>query len=542
LAGYQQPALGPCPYSVGHRLAAGNGDPMKLLGNSIVVGAWTLASRILGFVRDVLFAAILGTGPAAEAFLVAFALPNMFRRIFAEGALNLAFVPIYAKKIAGMDDPDAFASDVFANLFAILLALVILAQALMPLMVLAMASGFIHDGRFDLAILYGRVAFPYILFVSIAALLSAALNALGRFSVAAAAPILLNMCFIATLSLVPMTNLEPGLALALTVPVAGLAQATLVIVALRRAGVHLALRWPRLSDDMSRLLRLAAPAMLAGGVIQINLLIGRQVASYQEGGVAWLNYADRLCQLPLGVIGIAIGIVLLPDLSHRLHANDTDGSRRAFNRALEACLTLALPATVALIVAALPIISVLFERGAFGSDDSRATALALAVYAAGLPAFMLQKIYQPLFFAREDSKRPMLYALTSMLVNAAVAVGFMATLGYLAAAVGTSLAAWTMVLLLGHGAVRMGPATQLDARNRRNLPRIVLASLVLGLFLFGFIQLAGDQFGRQTLRYAYLAALVLGGLLVYFAMCASLRVWTPGEILALLRKRPNPES
>ncbi len=515
---------------------------MKLLGNSIVVGAWTLASRILGFIRDVLFAALLGTGPAAEAFLVAFALPNMFRRIFAEGALNLAFVPIYARKIAGLDDPDVFVGEVLANLLAILLALVILAQALMPLMVLAMASGFLHDGRFDLAILYGRVAFPYILFVSVAALLSAALNALGRFSVAAAAPILLNMAFIATLSLVPLTNLEPGLALALTVPVAGLAQAALVMVALRRAGVRLALRWPRVSDDMNRLLRLAAPAMLAGGVIQINLLIGRQVASYEDGGVAWLNYADRLCQLPLGVIGIAIGIVLLPDLSHRLHAHDTEGSRRAFNRALEACLTLALPATVALIVAALPIISVLFERGAFGPEDSRATALALAVYAVGLPAFMLQKIYQPLFFAREDSKRPMLYALASMLVNAVVAVGLMATLGYLAAALGTTLAAWIMVLLLGRGAGRMGPATRLDARNRRNLPRIVLASLVLGLFLFGFIQLAGDRFGHGMLRYALLAALVLGGLLVYFVMCASLRVWTPSEILALLRRRLHPDS
>ncbi|MCY4259840.1 MAG: murein biosynthesis integral membrane protein MurJ [Rhodobacteraceae bacterium] len=514
---------------------------MKLIGNSIIVGVWTLASRVLGFIRDILFAAILGTGPVAEAFLVAFALPNMFRRIFAEGALNLAFVPIYARKIAGMDDPDGFVSDVSVNLAAILLLLVMAAQMLMPFLVLAMASGFIHDGRFDLAILYGRVAFPYILFVAIAALLSAALNALGHFSVAAAAPIMLNVFFILTLTLVPLTGIEPGLALALIVPVAGLAQALIVFLALRRAGVRITLRRPRLTDDMVRLLHLALPAMLAGGVVQINLLVGRQVASYQEGGVAWLNYADRLCQLPLGVIGIAIGIVLLPDLSHRLHANDIVGSRRAFNRALEACLSLALPATVALMVAALPIISVLFERGAFDAADSRATALALAVYAAGLPAYMMQKILQPLYFAREDSRTPLRYALFSMLVNVAVAVGLVAALGYLAAALGTALAAWAMVLMLGRGAAGLGQATRLDGRNRRNLPRIATASLIMGLFLYGFIHLCGDLFVQDTVRYAALCGLVLGGLLVYTAVCAALGVWTFREIRILFRRRSHTE-
>ena len=499
------------------------------------MGTWTLASRVLGFIRDVLFAAILGAGPAAEAFLVAFALPNMFRRIFAEGALNLAFVPIYSKKLSGGDDPDRFASEVFSNLFAILLLLVIIAQVVMPFLVLAMASGFVNDSRLDLAVLYGRIAFPYIFFVSIAALVSAALNSLGRFTAAAAAPIMLNVLFILTLSSVSRTSFDPGLVLACTVPVAGIAQMAIVLHFLRKAGVRIRFSIPRLTDDMRRLLHLAAPAMLAGGVVQINLLIGRQVASYQEGGVAWLNYADRLCQLPLGIIGIAIGIVLLPDLSRKLHEDDIEGGRHSFNRALEGCLTLTLPAAVALAVASLPIISVLFERGAFDAGDSRATAMALTVYATGLPAFVLQKVYQPLFFAREDSRTPMIYALVSMVINAGVAITLMYSLGYLAAAFGTTISAWIMLLMLGRSSLKMGLSAQLDNRNRHVLPRIVLSSIIMGVMLFAMVHWAGDQFRLDTVRYLYLVIMVLAGILVYFASCMLLRTWSLDEIRELVR-------
>jgi putative peptidoglycan lipid II flippase len=393
--------------------------PIRLMAGFFTVGVWTLASRILGFVRDILIAAFLGAGPVAEAFLIAFALPNMFRRFFAEGAFNMAFVPMFSKRLERGEDPQGFARDAFTGLATVLIGFTVLATLAMPWLVLAMASGFLADERFDLAVDYGRIVFPYILFISLAALLSGVLNATGRFAAAAAAPVLLNVLFIAALATGRALGWPLGPTLAWTVPVAGIAQLALVWIAAARAGFRLTLRRPRLTPELKRLAIIAAPAALAGGVVQVNLLIGRQVASFFEGAIAWLNYADRLYQLPLGVVGIAIGVVLLPDLSRRLGAGDTAGGQNAFNRAAEISLALTVPAAVALVVIPLPLVSVLFERGRFGPDDAAATAAALAIYGLGLPAFVLQKVLQPLFFAREDTRRPFYYALGSLVVNAA---------------------------------------------------------------------------------------------------------------------------
>jgi putative peptidoglycan lipid II flippase len=510
--------------------------PIRLVSGFLTVGVWTLLSRVLGFVRDILIAAFLGAGPVAEAFLIAFALPNMFRRFFAEGAFNMAFVPMFSKKVEGGDDALGFARDAFAGLATVLIVFSALAILAMPWLVAAMAGGFIGDARFDLAVLYGRIAFPYILFISLAALLSGVLNAVGRFVAAAAAPVLLNVLFIGAMTWAVTQGWDVGDALAWTVPVAGLAQLALVWGAARRAGYSLTPRRPRLTPDLRRLAVIAAPAALAGGVMQVNLLIGRQVASFFEGAIAWLSYADRLYQLPLGVVGIAVGVVLLPDLSRRLRAGDTAGGAHAFNRAAEFSLALTVPAAVALVVIPVPLVSVLFERGAFAADDTAATALAAAVYGLGLPAFVMQKALQPLYFAREDTRRPFHYAVVSMVVNAVVAIGLAPVIGYVAAAFGTTLAGWAMVWLLWRGSRRMGDAAGLDARFKRRLRRIVLAALLMGGLLWAAVLMVGPWLGVPMLRYAALGLIVGIGIAGYFGIGHLLGAFRLGEFRAAMRR------
>ncbi len=506
--------------------------PIRLMAAFFTVGVWTMASRLLGFARDIMIAAYLGSGPVAEAFLIAFSLPNMFRRFFAEGAFNMAFVPLFSKKLETDQDPKGFAQDAFSGLATVLIAFSLIAQAAMPWLVLAMASGFRGDERFDLAVVFGRIAFPYILFISLAALLSGVLNATGRFAAAAAAPVLLNVLFVSAMVLANALGWPVGLTLAWTVPIAGIAQLALVWTAAARAGYRLVPTRPRLTPELKRLARIAAPAALAGGVVQVNLLIGRQVASFFEGAVAWLNYADRLYQLPLGVVGIAIGVVLLPDLSRRLGAGDTAGGRDAFNRAAEISLALTIPAAVALVAIPLTLIGVLFQRGAFGADDTAATALAVAVYGLGLPAFVLQKVLQPLYFARENTRTPFYYALGSMVVNAVVAIGLAPFVGYIAAALGTTLAGWSMVLQLWLGSRRYGEAAMLDDRFKRRIWRIIVAALLMGVVLWFGNLLLSPMLGGGSWRYLGLAILVTAGIVSYFALAH----WLGGLPLKDIRK------
>ena len=510
--------------------------PIRLLSGFFTVGFWTLMSRILGFVRDIMIAGFLGAGPVAEAFLIAFSLPNMFRRFFAEGAFNMAFVPIFSKKLEAGEDAESFARDAFSGLMSILIVLTLLAQLFMPWLVLAMASGFVADDRFDLAVGFGRIAFPYILFISLAALLSGALNAMGKFWVAAAAPVLLNVLFISALLLASVLGWDIGWTLASTVPIAGIAQLWLVWHAANKEGLRLWPRMPRMTPELKRLAMIAAPAALAGGVVQVNLLVGRQVASFFDGAIAWLSYADRLYQLPLGVVGIAIGVVLLPDLSRKLRAEDSVGGQDAVNRAAEFSLALTLPATAALMVIPLPLVSVLFQRGAFDAGDSVMTAQALAIYAAGLPAFVLQKVLQPLYFAREDTKRPFYFALVAMIVNAALAIGLAGTFGFLAAAIGTTLAGWVMVFQLWRGCRNMGDAARMDARLKRVLPRIVLATLAMAAALWGVGLWVQPYLQVSGLRYLALAGLVVAGILVYGLAVILFRAVTPTELKRAFRR------
>lgn len=509
----------------------------RLIFSALTVGGWTLISRVLGFFRDLILAAYLGAGPVAEAFQAAFSLPNLFRRFFAEGAFNLAFVPLYTKKIADKDGAARFAGEALGTLAGILILLTILAQLFMPALVYMIASGFAEDGRFALTVGLSRIIFPYILFISLAAVIGGILNAHRHFAAAAAAPVLLNVILIATLLLTDRMGWNLGNALAWGVALAGIAQLALVWIAVQKLGIRISWHIPKFSPEMKHLLKIALPALLTGGVIQINLLVGRQIASFTEGAYVWLYMADRLYQLPLGVVGIAIGVVLLPELSKHLAKKDTAAGNEAFNRALGFAAFLTFPSAMALGVAALPISSVLFERGAYTATDSANTAAALAIYAIGLPAFVLQKIYQPLFFAREDTKTPFYFALAALIVNAVVALALLKSFGFLSAAIGTTCSAWAMFALLAWRAGKLpNDAARMSANTKIQLLGLLGACLILGGVLWVSIWVLGSAFYEPQIRYIALAGLIAIGILTYLAAALAFRGISRDTLRKALRR------
>lgn len=510
--------------------------PARLARNAMTVGFWTLLSRILGFAREILILGLIGPGPMLDAFVAAFRLPNMFRRFFAEGAFNAAFVPMFSKRVEADENPEGFGSDALNGLAFCVLVLVGVAMIFMPAFVWATASGFEGDQRFDVTVGFGRIVFPYILFMSLAALFSGVLNAKGRFTAAAAAPVFLNIFVIIALVASHFLGGSAVHWLVWTVPVAGVAQLALVWVAAVKAGVRLRPGRPRWTPEMKNLVSVAVPAALASGVMQINLLVGQQAASQFDNAVGWLFAADRLYQLPLGVVGIAIGIVLLPDLSRRLKADDKDGAREAFSRAGEMALVLTIPSAVAMIVIAFPLVSVMYERGATTRTDSIAMAQAVAIYAVGLPAFVLQKILQPLYFSREDTKSPFRFAVWSMIVNAVIAIGGIPFFGWLAPAIATSVAGWTMVWQLFRGRKDMGSEATFDARYVKRLPRIALASLFMGACLYGSNLILSEWLETETIRYLALALLLAVSALSYFGSGFVLGAFSRSELKAALRR------
>lgn len=515
------------------------------------VGGLTLISRFLGFARDILIAAALGSGAVADAFFVAFRFPNLFRRLFGEGAFNAAFVPLFAKRLSADDkapvtaDAKRFAEESMAVLGTALIVLSVVAILAMPWLMAGLAPGFIEDpAKYQLAVSLSQLAFPYLFCMSVVALLSGVLNSLHRYWAAAAAPIALNVVLITAISGAIIAGYaeraEAGYVLAIAVTIAGVVQLLMLWLAVRRAGLRLALRWPRLTPGVKRLVELGIPGVISGGITQINIVIGTVIASLQAGAVSFLYYADRLYQLPLGIVGIAIGVVLLPELSRQLSAGDRARALDTQNRSMEFALLLTLPAAVALAIAADPIISVLFERGAFEAADTTATAAALAAFAIGLPAFVLIKVLQPAFFAREDTKTPMRFAVINMAVNVVGSLalfftfqemGFMPHVGI---ALATSIAAWVNAFLLWGKLASIGDFA-LDARLTRNLPLILAASVAMGAALhFGLPHLEPYLARGEPLwtRIAALAVMVGGGAAVFFILTAVFGVLSP----AMLRR------
>jgi putative peptidoglycan lipid II flippase len=516
---------------------------MALLRSVATLGGYTLVSRILGFVRDILIANVLGAGMVADAFFVAFKFPNFFRRLFAEGAFNAAFVPLYARRLAkdGIEPARGFAGDAAAVLSTALAAFTIAAMVAMPWLMFVLAPGFADQpDKFALTTELTRLTFPYLMFMALVALLGGMLNSLERFAATAAAPIILNIVLIAALALTRVGVFDlPGHALAWGVAVAGAGQFVAIAWACHRAGVMIKLPRPRLTPGVRRLLMLMAPGLVGAGVVQVNLVVDVILASLlAEGSVSYLYFADRVNQLPLGVVGVAVGVALLPLLSRQLGAGDAAGARATLNRAIEFSLLLTLPATAALIAMPLPIITVLFQRGAFDPSAAHATAGALAAFACGLPAYVLIKTFTPAFFAREDTATPVKIAATAMVVNIVLAATLMQFFAHVGIALATAISAWLNAALLLAILVRrrhIDPDLQLVLR----IPRIVLTSVVMGIVLWQAARwLAALFHGPLWQQSVTLALFVIGGALLFAIFAQVSGAADIRELIAVFRRRP----
>ena len=519
---------------------------MSLLKSAATVGGFTLLSRLFGFVRDQLIAFTLGTGFVAEAFFVAQRLPNLFRALFAEGAFNNAFVPQFARKVEGegQESAFAFARDVLSVLANWMVLFCAAAMIFMPWLMYGFAPGFRGDAaRFDLAVELTRISFPYLGLMSLTALFSGILNSLGRFTAAAAAPILLNIVVIAVTLLAWYLGLgntpDTGRFLAYGVTFSGIVQMLLLMWSARRAGAKVKPGWPRLTPDVKRVILLSIPGIISGGVTQINLAIATALASGIAGGVAFLYYADRLFQLPLGVIGVAIGVVLLPTLSRKLRANDTQGALDSQNRALEFALFLTLPAAAALIIIGRPILHTVFEHGAFTRSDTLNVAPALAAFAVGLPAFTLTKIFQPSFYAREDTKTPMYFAMMTVAVNIVASFVLARYFSHVGIALATSVAAWLNAFLLIVVSLRRGYYAA-DLRFTTRLPRMLVSVAVMTAAMWALLNFAlqpnyAEGAGISAAVWGLLA-LVAAGTASYFAVAHVSGAFKFTEFARMLRR------
>ncbi|MBC8038358.1 MAG: murein biosynthesis integral membrane protein MurJ, partial [Rhizobiales bacterium] len=465
--------------------------------------------------------------------------------LFAEGAFNSAFVPLFAKRFEGDGAPaaHALAVEVFSVLLAWLVVFCAAAMVAMPWLMVVLAPGFSSDpAKFDLAVELTQISFPYLLFMSLTALQSGVLNSLNRFTAAAAAPILLNIVMIASnvVAWALGTGNTPatGHIFAWGIFAAGVAQFALLTIACRRAGMPLVPKFPRLTPGVRRVIALSVPGMISGGIMQINLVIATMIATTIDRAVSYLYYAERLYQLPLGVIGVAIGVVLLPDLSRKLRAGDGAAALHSQNRAMELSLFLTIPAAVALMAIAAPILHTVFEHGAFTRADTLAIAPTVLAFAAGLPAFSMTKVFQPGFYAREDTATPMRFAIISVVVNIAASLVLSRWFGHVGIAMATSIAAWVNAGLLGVTLSRRGYYV-MDERLQNRLPRIVLSGLAMGaLLLVGTRLLSGNYMEGAGFIAALWALLLLvaGGILSYFLLAHATGAMRLSELRSMLKR------
>jgi putative peptidoglycan lipid II flippase len=456
-----------------------------MLGKILTVGGYTLLSRLTGFLRDIMLAAIIGAGPVADAFFVAFRLPNHFRAIFAEGAFNAAFIPAYARirTQGGAIAASRFGDRIFTLLLASQVVLLALALIFTPQVIELLAPGFSREPQqFALAVSLTRITFPYLLLITLVTLWSGILNALHRFAAAAAAPILLNVTMMATLALAYQFP-SAGHAAAWGVLISGVLQAALVGGDTLYAGVMTTFRALRWDDDVKRFFGALVPATIGSAGTQLAMFADTIIASFlSAGAISALYYADRIDQLPIGVIGIAVGTVLVPEMTHRLAAGDEAGARSAQNRAIEFALILALPCVIGFLVVPGLIMRALFMRGAFTPEDAHAAAMTLVAYTIGLVPFVLIRSVVAPFLARGDTKTPVKAALIGTAVNIGFKVALMVPLAQVGLALATSIGAWINFILVLFFAARAHLIAP-DAALKASLVKLAVAGVALALVL-----------------------------------------------------------
>lgn len=515
--------------------------PTSLYRSIATVGGFTFLSRLTGFARDALIAGLLGVSGLTDAFFVAFKLPNFFRRFFAEGAFNSAFVPLFSGILVSSGPVAArlYGEKVFALLLVSLMGFVLIFEQFMPIAVFLFAPGFEETpARFDLAVELSRVTFPYILFISLASLFSGILNSMGKFAAPAGAPVILNLTMIGALILIFFEWIPPGKGLAWAVFWAGILQLGWLWIACHAQKMGPRLSLPSLTPEVKTLIRLGVPGAISAGVIQVNLFMDMIFASWlPTGAVSYLFYADRLNQLPLGVIGIAISTALLPELAKYIKAGQHEQAQSTQNRAIEFALAITLPATIGLVLLAHPTIAVLFERGAFLSEDVEATAYTLSAFALGLPAYVLVKILQTQFFARQDTKTPMTIAIAAVTLNFILNCILIGPLSFIGLALSTALSAWFSAILLS-GILLKKSWIVFDARLRDVLPRLIFSSAIMGLVCYGFQMMMTFPTGT-LMRILILGSWIGGGGLAYLGTARLFGAFYFRDVQKLLKNQPT---
>jgi putative peptidoglycan lipid II flippase len=512
---------------------------MNLWKATGTIGGLTMVSRVLGFAREMLMARVMGASAAADAFFVAFRLPNTFRRLFGEGAFSAGFVPLFSQRLHGEDgeaQARRFSEEVLAVFVPTLILFTLLFEIIMPLFVAAI-SGYEGD-KLGLATFLTRITFPYLILISLVSLFSGILNSLARFTAAAFAPALLNLSMLVALVLVRDGGSVTATALAIGVTVGGVLQLGLLIAACRRAGVSLKLRRPRMTPGVRQFVRVVVPATLGAGVYQISAFIDTFfLARIGTGAMSYFNYADRLNQLPLGVIGAALGTAILPQVSRHVGANEPAEAARVQGEAADLAMLLCLPAALALCVAAGPLIGALFQGGEFSAEDARITALVLSIIVLGLPAYVLVKVLTPGFYARQDTATPVKTAGVVLLANVALNFLLIPPFGIAGLAAAIAIASWLNCAILYVILHRRGHF-RIEAWLASRIFRQLLAGAAMVAALIAVRMLLGSWFtGGVGRRMVGVGAIVGVGLAVYFPAAWLLGGMDKEALKALLRRK-----
>lgn len=507
---------------------------MSLFKAMATVAGITGLSRIAGFIRDILMASILGAGPIADAFFVALKLPNFFRKVTAEGAFSVSFVPLYSEVLEkeGSIRAYLFASRMFSIMLCLLSVFTVLFMLVMPYIIYVIAPGFeAGSERYDMAVYMSWITFPYLLLMSLTALLGGVLNAHNKFAPFAFTPVLFNLTLIAALYSADLFA-NAGYALSYGILVAGVIQLIFIYIAAYRSGIHISLSTPYFSKNAIEVFKRMGPGLVGAGVLQINLFADLMIASFlQEGAISYLYYADRLNQLPLGVIGIAVGTALLPMLSKEMAAKNTEQAKSLFNRSLELCLLLGLPAAIALFVIPHFLVSALFERGAFGSEDVFYTGYVLMGYVFGLPAYIGVKVLSTTFWAKGDTKTPVKITIISTLVNITLGLILSRFIGVIGIAVATGISGWLQYILLQR---LLDTELSYDAQLKVNAPKIAGSCFAMGAALYLFVFLAVPFIPSSVLG---LLLTVIWGMAIYALSIFGLKVVKPHELKQYFRRK-----
>ena len=514
---------------------------MNLLKATGTIGGLTLVSRIAGFAREMLMSRVMGASWQADAFFVAFRLPNTFRRLFGEGAFSAGFVPLYAQRLhgpGGDEEARHFSEEVLAVFVPTLVLFTVIFEIIMgPFVILI--SGY-HGEKLALATFLTQITFPYLILISLVSLFSGILNSLARFTAAAFAPALLNLAMLSALIFVSVGGRTTAIALAVAVTLGGVLQLGLLLEACRRAGIVLKLRRPRITPGVRQFVRVVIPATLGAGVYQISAFIDTFfLTRIGTGAMSYFNYADRLNQLPLGVIGAALGTAILPQVSRHVGAGEADKAARVQGQAAELAMLLCLPAALALAVSALPLVSALFQGGRFSPEDARLTALTLSIVVLGLPAYVLVKVLTPGFYSRQDTATPVKTAVIVLLANIGLNFALIPPFGIAGLAAAIAICSWLNCIMLYVILHRRGHF-RIEGWLASRVARQLVAGAAMVAALYGIRMGLGGWFsGSAGHRILGVALLVGGGMAVYFPLVWLLGGTDKEELRSLLRrKRP----